>query len=217
MKTTRSLHDCSVFAESAIASKYKPSNISEHRRAVNDIRHPTTIKHQKGATLIELMVGITIGLMTIAVATGALMISRSVSGTVTDASQIQQQASYAFRVIGQQLRQTRSTHRISWRLRPMTPSTPPQLQPLLYRAKMPLRHLNSSSQSPIKITPSPLSPLRATFPFSGIVLAAALRYQRFRWSKMLFKVNSFFKQMNCDVRVLVWHHSLLLEMLLIFK
>lgn len=108
MKTTRSLHDCSVFAESAIASKYKPSNISEHRRAVNDIRHPTTIKHQKGATLIELMVGITIGLMTIAVATGALMISRSVSGTVTDASQIQQQASYAFRVIGQQLRQAGS-------------------------------------------------------------------------------------------------------------
>lgn len=63
---------------------------------------------QRGATLIELMVGITIGLLTIAVATGALMISRGISGTVTDASQLQQQASYAFRVFGQQLRQAGS-------------------------------------------------------------------------------------------------------------
>ena len=52
--------------------------------------------------------GITIGLMTIAVAVGALMVSRGVSGTVSDASQIQQQAAYAFRVIGQQLRQAGS-------------------------------------------------------------------------------------------------------------
>ena len=108
MKTTHPLHDRSYFAESAIASKYKPPKISEPRRAVIDIRHPISKKRQTGATLIELMVGITIGLMTIAVATGALMISRSVSGTVTDASQIQQQASYAFRVIGQQLRQAGS-------------------------------------------------------------------------------------------------------------
>ena len=67
--------------------------------------NPTT---QHGATLVELLVGITIGLMTIAVAAGALMISRGVSGTVTDASQIQQQASYIFRIIGQQLRQAGS-------------------------------------------------------------------------------------------------------------
>ncbi len=63
---------------------------------------------QKGVTLIELMVGIAIGLLTVAVATGALMVSRGVSGTVSDASQLQQQASYAFRVIGQQLRQSGS-------------------------------------------------------------------------------------------------------------
>ena len=63
---------------------------------------------QKGVTLIELMVGIAIGLLTVAVATGALMVSRGVSGTISDASQLQQQASYAFRVIGQQLRQSGS-------------------------------------------------------------------------------------------------------------
>lgn len=65
-------------------------------------------KHSKGATLVELLVGITIGLMTIAVATGALVVSRGVSGTVSDASQIQQQASLAFRILGQQIRQAGS-------------------------------------------------------------------------------------------------------------
>jgi len=63
---------------------------------------------QGGATLVELMVGITIGLLTITVALGALMVSRGVSGTVSDASQLQQQAAYAFRVFGQQLRQAGS-------------------------------------------------------------------------------------------------------------
>lgn len=69
---------------------------------------PLGRRKEKGVTLIELLVGITIGLLTIAVATGALMVSRGISGTVSDASQIQQQASYAFRVIGQQLRQAAS-------------------------------------------------------------------------------------------------------------
>lgn len=66
------------------------------------------LHRQTGVTLIELMVGITIGLLTIAVAMGSLVVSRGVSGTVSDASQVQQQASYVFRVIGQQLRQAAS-------------------------------------------------------------------------------------------------------------
>jgi type IV pilus assembly protein PilW len=63
---------------------------------------------QTGATLVELMVGIAIGLMTIAVAIGALMVSRGVSTAVSDATNLQEQASYAFRIIGQQLRQAGS-------------------------------------------------------------------------------------------------------------
>jgi type IV pilus assembly protein PilW len=63
---------------------------------------------QHGMTLVELMVGIAIGLLVIAVAMGALMVSRGVSGTVSDASQLQQQASYALRVFGQQIRQAGS-------------------------------------------------------------------------------------------------------------
>ena len=69
---------------------------------------PPTPTSQRGVTLIELMVGIAIGLLVIAVAMGALMVSRGVSGTVTDASGIQQQAAYAMRLFGQQLRQAGS-------------------------------------------------------------------------------------------------------------
>lgn len=63
---------------------------------------------QRGVTLIELMVGITLGLLVVATAAGALMASRGISGTVSEATTLQQQASYAFRVIGQQIRQAGS-------------------------------------------------------------------------------------------------------------
>ena len=66
------------------------------------------MRRQRGVTLIELLVGITIGLLTIAVASGALMVSRGVSGTVSDVSQLQQEAAYLFRSIGQQVRQAGS-------------------------------------------------------------------------------------------------------------
>ena len=75
--------------------------------AIHKSASPST-QAQGGFTLIELMVGITIGLLTIAVAMGALMVSRSVSGTVSDTSGVQQQAAYAMRVIGMQLRQAGS-------------------------------------------------------------------------------------------------------------
>ncbi|ART49006.1 PilW family protein [Acidovorax carolinensis] len=65
---------------------------------------------QRGVTLIELMVGLSIGLLVVAVALGALMVSRGISGTVSDASGIQQQGAYILRVIGQQLRQTGSLY-----------------------------------------------------------------------------------------------------------
>lgn len=71
-------------------------------------RRQNRLHGQHGVGLIELMIGITIGLLTVAVALGALMVSRGVSGTVSDASQLQQQAAYAFRVISQQLRQAGS-------------------------------------------------------------------------------------------------------------
>ncbi len=72
-------------------------------------RQPS-VQRQHGVTLIELLVGIAIGLLVVAVATGALMVSRGVSGTVSDASGIQQQAAYAMRVVGMQVRQAGSLY-----------------------------------------------------------------------------------------------------------
>ncbi len=63
---------------------------------------------ERGISLIELLVGIVIGLLTVVVAMGGLMVSRTVSGTVSDTSQMQQQAANAFRIIGQQMRQAGS-------------------------------------------------------------------------------------------------------------
>ena len=65
---------------------------------------------QRGMTLVELLIGIAIGLLVVAVATGALMVSRGVTGSVSDASNIQQQAAYAMRLIGGQLRQAASLY-----------------------------------------------------------------------------------------------------------
>lgn len=71
-------------------------------------RETHRIGREKGVTLIELMVGITLGLLVVAVAGSALMTSRGISGTVSDATSLQEQAAYAFRVIGQQVRQAGS-------------------------------------------------------------------------------------------------------------
>ena len=51
-----------------------------------------------------------IGLLVVAAALGSLMVSRGISGTVSDASNIQQQAAYAMRTIGLQLRQAGSLY-----------------------------------------------------------------------------------------------------------
>lgn len=62
-------------------------------------------KKQIGISLVELLVGMLIGLVVLGVAGGALLASRGITGTVSDSSNIQQQASYLLRVIGQQTRQ----------------------------------------------------------------------------------------------------------------
>lgn len=59
-------------------------------------------------TLIELLIGLTIGLLVIVAALGTLVLSRAVSGVVSEISQLQQQGSFAMRVIGMQFRQTGS-------------------------------------------------------------------------------------------------------------
>lgn len=63
---------------------------------------------QRGVGLVELLVGMTVGLLVIAAAIGALVVFRGTSSSISDISQLQQQGSFALRVIGVQLRQTGS-------------------------------------------------------------------------------------------------------------
>lgn len=86
----------------------RPSSVQNLQRPSRIQPNPVSGMHQRGVTLIELMVGVVIGLLVVAVAMAALMVSRGISGTVSDASTIQQQGAYAMRVIGKQLRQTSS-------------------------------------------------------------------------------------------------------------
>ena len=65
-------------------------------------------RRQSGASLPELLVGLTLGLMVVAAAIGTLIVSRAASGAVGDLSQLQQQGAYALRVIGVQMRQAGS-------------------------------------------------------------------------------------------------------------
>ncbi|MDD2545045.1 MAG: PilW family protein [Burkholderiaceae bacterium] len=60
---------------------------------------------QTGLSLLELMVGMTIGLFTVAAALGSLVVLRSITSTVSEASQLQLQAGHTLRTIGQQIRQ----------------------------------------------------------------------------------------------------------------
>jgi type IV pilus assembly protein PilW len=60
---------------------------------------------QAGLSLIELLVGITIGLLVVVAAVGSLVYTRVSSTTVGDSSRLQQNAATAFRVIGHQVRQ----------------------------------------------------------------------------------------------------------------
>lgn len=85
-----------------------PQLIPSMTKVINLPNRQNKLNTQQGFTLIELMVGITIGLLVVATATGALMASRGISSTVSEASNLQQQAAYAFRVIGQQIRQAGS-------------------------------------------------------------------------------------------------------------
>lgn len=60
---------------------------------------------QRGVSLVELLVGLTIGLLVIAAAIGTLVVSRGAASAVSDISQLQQQGAFALRVLGSQLRQ----------------------------------------------------------------------------------------------------------------
>lgn len=67
-------------------------------------------KNQTGLTLVELMVGLALGLLVVGVAATAMLGTRNVTNSVGDISGIQQQAAYVMRLFGTQLRQAGSLY-----------------------------------------------------------------------------------------------------------
>lgn len=63
---------------------------------------------QRGVSLVELLVGVAIGLLVALAALGVISFSRISSTTVTDTVRLQQDAGFIMRIIGLQLRQARS-------------------------------------------------------------------------------------------------------------
>lgn len=64
---------------------------------------------QGGLSLVEVLVGQFIGLLIIAATLGILLATRMTSEVVSEMTHLQQQASFAMRVMGMQIRQTAST------------------------------------------------------------------------------------------------------------
>lgn len=78
----------------------------EHSHMSKLRSHPVGPRlRQAGFSLIELMIGITIGLLVMVAAVGSLVYTRISSTAVGDSSRLQQDASTAFRIIGHHIRQ----------------------------------------------------------------------------------------------------------------
>lgn len=68
---------------------------------------------QSGVSLIELMIGMVVGLMVVIAATGSLAYTRTASRVMGDSTRLQQDAAIAFRTIGQVARQAGARRLVS--------------------------------------------------------------------------------------------------------
>lgn len=75
-------------------------------------RHSPTYPHRsgphrhRGVSLIELMIGIAIGMLIVVAAIGTMLYTRASSTTIGDSARLHQDAATAFRIIGETVRQT---------------------------------------------------------------------------------------------------------------
>lgn len=72
----------------------------------DNFRRQPSRSRQHGASLIELLVGVTVGLMVVVASLATLVLSRTTSQAVSDQLELQQQANMAMRIISQQLRES---------------------------------------------------------------------------------------------------------------
>jgi type IV pilus assembly protein PilW len=83
-----------------MSSMYNPKIISSSAARSHLQICAVSTNSQRGATLIELMIGIVIGLLVVLAATGSLVYTHVSSTTMVDATRLQQKADTAFRMIG---------------------------------------------------------------------------------------------------------------------
>jgi type IV pilus assembly protein PilW len=69
-------------------------------------RHRSGPHRHRGVSLIELMIGIAIGMLIVVAAIGTMLYTRASSTTIGDSARLHQDAATAFRIIGETVRQT---------------------------------------------------------------------------------------------------------------
>ena len=74
------------------------------------MRHPVGLPRQRGVSLIELLIGLVIGLLVVVAAMGSLVYTRASSLLIGDSTRLQQEAATAFRIIGGVARQAGARH-----------------------------------------------------------------------------------------------------------
>ncbi len=79
----------------------------EHDLALLPLPRSRRARHrQAGVSLLELLIGITIGLLVVVAAVGSLVFTRTSSLSVDDSSRLQQDATNTFRILGHHIRQS---------------------------------------------------------------------------------------------------------------
>lgn len=76
---------------------------------ISPVPHRRLATRQSGVSLVELLVGVTIGLLVVLAATGTLVLNRTSSNTISDTANVTAQASNALRQMVYTLRQTGAT------------------------------------------------------------------------------------------------------------
>lgn len=74
------------------------------------MKRPSIFFRQRGVSLIELLIGLVIGLLVVVAAMGSLVYTRTASLLIGDSTSLQQEAATAFRTIGSVARQTGARH-----------------------------------------------------------------------------------------------------------
>jgi len=84
------------------------NRLTAQSRGLANRRSASSTRAQRGASLIELLVGIAIGLLVVLAALGTVVYTNTTAGAVTDSVRLNLQAQAVFDTLGRQLRQSSS-------------------------------------------------------------------------------------------------------------